>query len=263
MGMLNKEKLLNIISKYPLLNQCFYKYIIWICDNVKEGYQEYDLLKCLIESKEFYRLEILEKSLNQSLDILKINEKEFCSRFGFTKSLLTNDPETVHDILAETLFVLDLDKNHFYDIQKLPNSIKNNKNKISNSDFIATLKKQKYAIEIKTIRIGNISLLNNDNLPDGTSELNDWWGKMFLNNAITKIENKEGKLFDQLNNTYKHYNCDKRMLGLYVRRLAPSTLMSEFDYHNAIKILREKYPILDCICIKNYFGNVYFSNLHK
>jgi len=85
---------------------------------------------------------------------------------------------------------------------------------------------------------------------------------MFLNNAITKIENKEGKLFDQLNNTYKHYNCDKRMLGLYVRRLAPSTLMSEFDYHNAIKILREKYSILDCICIKDYFGRVFCSNFN-
>jgi len=217
--MLNKEKLLNIISKYPLLNQCFLKYIIWICDNVKEGYQEYDLLKCLIESKEFYRLEILEKSLNQSLDILKINEKEFCSKFGFTKSLLSDDPEIIHDILAETLFVLDLEKNHFYDIQKLPDSIKIDKNKIPNSDFIATLKNQRYAIEIKTIRIGNLSLLNSDNLPDGISEKNDWWGKMFLNNVITKIENKKGKLFKQLNNTYKYYNCDKRMLGLYVRRL--------------------------------------------
>ena len=261
--MLNKEKLLNIISKYPLLNQCFLKYIIWICDNVKEGYQEYDLLKCLIESKEFYRLEILEKSLNQSLDILKINEKEFCSKFGFTKSLLSDDPEIIHDILAETLFVLDLEKNHFYDIQKLPDSIKIDKNKIPNSDFIATLKNQRYAIEIKTIRIGNLSLLNNDNLPDGISEKNDWWGKMFLNNAITKIENKKGKLFKQLNNTYKYYNCDKRMLGLYVRRLGPSTLMSEFDYHNAIKILKVKYSILDRICVKNYFGNVYFNNTHK
>lgn len=261
--MLNKEKLLNIIRKYPLLSQCFSKYIIWICDNVKEGYQKYDLIKCLIESEEFYRLEILEKSLNQSLDILKINEKEFCSKFGFTKSLLNNEPESIHDILAETLFVLILDENHFYNIQKLPDSIKIDKNKISNSDFIATLKNQRYAIEIKTIRIGNLSLLNNDNLPDGISEKNDWWGKMFLNNAITKIENKKGKLFKQLNNTCKYYNCDKRMLGLYVRRLGPSTLMSEFDYHNAIKILGEKYPELDCIYVKDYFDNVYFNHFHE
>lgn len=261
MRMLNKEKLLNIISKYPLLNQCFSKYISWICDNVQEGYKEYDLLNCLIDSKEFYRLDILEKSLNQSLEILKISEKEFCSKFGFTRSLLSNDPEIIHDILAEPLFVLNLDSNHFYNIRKLPNSIKNNKNKIPNSDFIATLKKQKYAIEIKTIRIGNISLLNNDNLPNGTSKLNDWWGKMFLNNAITKIESKQRKLFDQLNNTCKYYNCEKQMLVLYLRRLGPSTLMSKIDYYNAIKILREKYSILDCICVKDYFGNVYFSNL--
>jgi len=263
MGMLNKEKLLNIISKYPLLNQCFSKYITWICDNVQKGYQEYDLIKCLIESEEFHRLKVLEESLNQSLDILKINKKEFCNKFGFTKDLLTNDPEKLYDTLAETLFVLELDKNHFSDICKLPNSIKTDEGKISNSDFIATLKKQRYAIEIKTIRIGNMSPLNNDNLPYGTSGQHTWYVEMFLNNAITKIENKKGKLFKQLDNTYKHYNCDKRMLGLYVRRLAPSALMSKFDYHNAIKILREKYPTLDCIYVKNYSGNEYFNNLHK
>lgn len=261
--MLNKEKLLNIIRKYPLLSQCFSKYIIWICDNVKEGYQKYDLIKCLIESEEFYRLEILEKSLNQSLDILKINEKEFCSKFGFTKSLLNNEPESIHDILAETLFVLILDENHFYNIQKLPDSIKKDKKRFSNSDFIATLKKQKYAIEIKTIRIGDLSLLHNDILPDVTLKQNYWYGEMFLGNAIKKIDSKGRNLFKQLSNTCEHYKCDKKMLGLYIRRLAPSTLMSEFDYHNAIKILGEKYPELDCIYVKDYFDNVYFNYFHE
>lgn len=261
--MLNKVKLLNIIGKYPLLNQCFSKYIIWICENVKGDYQKYDLITFLNDTKEHYRFVLLEKRLNQSLNILKINEKEFCNKFGFTKDLLTNETEKIHDILAEPLFVLDLDKNHFYDINKLPNSIKIDKNKISNSDFIATLNKQKYAIEIKTIRIGNISLLNNNNFPDGILRQDNWWGKMFLNNAIMKIENKQRKLFQQLNNTCKYYNCEKRMLGLYMRRLAPSTLMSESGYHNVIKILRDKYSILDCIYIKDYFGKVYFNNLHE
>ena len=261
--MLNKEKLLNIISKYPLSNQCFSKYIIWICDNVKEDYQKYDLIKCLTNSEEFHRLEKLEEGLNLSQKILKISTKEFCNKFGFTKDLLTNEPEKLHDLLAETLFVLDLEKNHFYDIQKLPDSIKIGKNKIPNSDFIATLKNQRYAIEIKTIRIGNVSLPHNDILPDGTLRQNYWYGEMFLNNAIKKIESKQRKLFKQLNNTCEHYNCKKRMLGLYNRRLAPSTLMGDFNYHNAIKILREKYPKLDCIYVKDYFDNVYFNDLHK
>ena len=255
--MLDEEKLLDIIKKYTLLDQCFSKYITWICENIKDNYQEYDLIKCLIDSKEIYRLDVLEKSLNQSQKILRISKKEFCNKFGFTKSLLNEDPETIHDILAEPLFVLDLDQNHFHDIQKLPNSIKIDRNKIPIADFIATFKKHKYAIEIKTIRIGNISLLNNDNLPNGLSRQNNWWGKMFLNNAITKIESKTRKLFDQLNNTCESYNCDKRMLVLYLRRLGPSTLMSEIDYLNAIKILREKYPIIDCLCVKNYFGKLY------
>lgn len=258
--MLDKKELSDLIKKYPLLNQCFSKYITWIYENIKDNYQEFDLIKCLTDKEEFHRLDILEKSLKQSQKILGISEEEFCNKFGFAKTLLTNDPETIHDILAETTFVLDLNKNHFYDIQKLPNSIKINKNKIPNSDFIAIFKNHKYAIEIKTIRIGDVSLLANNNLSVDISK-EYWWGKMFLSNAITKIESKGRKLFDQLNNTCKYYNCDKRMLGLYVRRLAPSTLMSEFDYHNAIKTLREKYSILDCICVKDYFGNIYFSKL--
>ena len=117
MGMLNKEKLLNIISKYPLLNQCFSKYIDWICDNVQNNYQEYDLIECLTNNKEFYRLDILEKSLNQSLNILKISEEEFCRKFGFTKDLLTNEAQKIHDTLAEPLFwvvfQLSFDKKSF------------------------------------------------------------------------------------------------------------------------------------------------------
>ena len=253
-----KKKLLNIIGKYPLLNLCFSKYIIWICDSVHENYQEYDLLNCLLDKKEIHRLDNLEKGLNQSLDILKISEREFCDKFGFNKSLLNDEPETIHDILAEPYFVLTLDKNHFHDICKLPNSIKIDNNKIANSDFIATFEKQRYAIEIKTIRIGKISLLNTIDIPNDLSRNEFWWGKMFLNNAIMKIESKEQKLFKQLNNTFKHYECDKKMLGLYVRRLGPSTLMSKSNYHSAVKFLLEKYPGLDCICVKDYFNNVYF-----
>jgi len=262
--MLDKEKLLNIISKYPLLNQCFSNYIIWICDNVKEDYQKFDLITFLNDTKEHNRFALLEERLNQSLNILKINEKEFCNKFGFTKDLLTNEEEKIYDVLVEPQFVLDLDKNHFHDIQKLPDAIKIDKNKVSNSDFIATLNKKKYAIEIKTIRIGDKSLLNNDNLSNSTLlRQSNWWGKMLLNNAIIKIENKQRKLFRQLNNTCKYYNCQKRMLGLYSRRLAPSCLMTESGYHNVIKILRDKYPILDCIYIKDYYGKVHFNNLHE
>jgi len=110
---------------------------------------------------------------------------------------------------------LDLNKNHFYDIQKLLNSIKNGKDKIPIADFISTFKKHKYVIEIKTIRIGDKLLLTNNNLSVDISK-EYWWGKMFLNNAINKIESKRRKLFDQLNNTCKYYNCDKRMLVLYI-----------------------------------------------
>ncbi len=256
--MLNKQELLDLVKKYPLLNQCFSKYIVWICDNVQNNYQEYDLIKCLTDSKEIPRLEIFEKSLNLSQKILNISTKEFRDKFRFNKDILNDDPDTIHDILAETLFVLDLGKNNFHDIQKLPNSIKTDKNKIPNSDFIATYKNHKYAIEIKTIRIEDKSFLANNNLSVDISK-EYWWGKMFLSNAITKIESNKRHLFDQLNNTCKYYNCDKRMLVLYVRRLGTSSLMDIRGFHNEFKTLKEKYPIIDCFSVKTYFGEVYFS----
>jgi len=256
MDMLNKEKLLNIISKYPLLNQCFSKYIIWFCDSVKEDdYDEYDLITVLKNTNEHFRLPSLEKGLNQSRNILKMNEKKFCNTFGFTKDLLTNEREKIHDVLAEPQFVLTLNKKiHFRDIEKLPRSIQINKNKIPNSDFIATLNKKKWAIEIKTIRFGKVNTSQNNHSREAS-----WFYNMFLNNAINKIKEHKGRLFTQLDNACKHYNCEKRMLGLYYRRLAPSTFMPRNRYYDAIGILRKKYPILDYICVKTYFGDIYIK----
>jgi hypothetical protein len=64
---------------------------------------------------------------------------------------------------------------------------------------------------------------------------------MFLNNAINKIESKRRKLFDQLNNTCKYYNCDKR------------------EFHNEFRTLKEQYSIIDCFSVKTYYGEIYFS----
>ena len=47
-------------------------------------------------------------------------------------------------------------------------------------------------------------------------------GYGFRNNIITKIEDKNRKVFTQLINTKKQMACDYTMLALYTRRLGPS-----------------------------------------
>jgi hypothetical protein len=85
-----------------------------------------------------------------------------------------------------------------------------------------------------------------------------WWGEMFRNNAITKIEDKNQRVLRQLDNTSTHYCSDKKMLVLYTRRLGTSSLMTREDYLEELKELKRRYPELDLIASKDYFGIVVF-----
>lgn len=76
----------------------------------------------------------------------------FARTFGFTQDLLVADPEKIHDILAEPLFVLDLDANGFSDIEKLPNRVKAHGMPVPVADFTVRRHGVRFAIEIKTIR---------------------------------------------------------------------------------------------------------------
>ena len=44
------------------------------------------------------------------------------------------------------------------------------------------------------------------------------------------------------------------MLVLYTRRLGPSTLMSRSDYDEELQALLVRYPAIDYMAVKDYFG---------
>lgn len=252
--MAKSKKLLDAIERFPLLSKCFSPYIKWLVENVKECLDEYDLIKA-IKEKEYHRLEKLENLLQRAKQILEMNKEKFSRTFGFTNDLLIEEPEKIHDILAEPLFIVDLDEAGFTSIIKLPKSISIANQKMKNADFTAVYKSDKFVIELKTIRTEN-NLNTNQMIGDATKPY--WWGHMLRNNIITKIEDKGRRVLSQLENGAKHYGCRFKMLAIYTRRLGTSTLMNKKDYCEELKWFREQYPEIDYMAVKEYFGPVVF-----
>jgi len=245
---------LDTLSRFPILFECFENYVAWVCEHCDDNLANYDLIRVL-EDKDSVALLELDKRLAQAREILGITLKDFCRLFGFNDDLLAPEPEKIHDILAEPYFVLDLAAQSFSSIKKLPHSIVTDGKKTPVCDFTALLGTEKFAIEVKTIRIESWAedgkLLGNASKPY-------WWGDMFKSNVITKIEDKKHRVLKQLSNAKQHFRCTKQMLAIYSRRLGPSTLMTPANYSKELEAIQQLYPSLDYLACKDYGGVLVF-----
>lgn len=251
---LDQSELLNRLAAYRLSAYCFSSYVRWITSNVRDAWDNYDVIRALDEG-DFETLGRIETRLNESRTILGLSEQDFSRVFGFNDDLLSDDSEKVHDILAEPLFAVDLTKHGFSQIAKLPQFIRAGPSKFRNADFVAFCGRHKFAIELKTIRMEN----NPKPKPGrflGDATKPDWWGDMFRRSAITKIEDKGRRVLAQLANARREYQCDKTMLVLYTRRLGPSTLMTTDDYVASLEYILHLYPEVDHMGCKDYFGQI-------
>ncbi len=250
------KPLLDALEPFPLMKRCFAHYVDWFVENVTDDWESYGLIDAL-RKDESDRLSRLEELLSNAREILGVSECEFTNTFGFTDDLLTIDPDKIHDVLAEPLFVVDLHCNGFSEIRKLPRFIRRCSKKIPNSDFSALRSDHKFAIELKTIRMeARPKPTPGELLGDSTKP--SWWSEMFWNNAVTKIEAKNRRVLRQLENTAKEYQCGKKMLVLYTRRILTSSLMDPCEYSGELERIMRKYPLLDCVVSKNYDGEVVF-----
>jgi len=254
MSNLGEVELLDRLAHYPLSVHCFSAYVQWITSNVPDGWESYDLLRILDEG-DIERLGLIEDRLNESRSVLGMTEQEFVKAFGFADDLLSEDPEKIHDILAEPLLVTDLSRLGFSSLSKLPPFIRTDAGKVRNADFLASRGRVKFAVELKTVRMEN-NPKPEPYRPMGDATKPYWWGQMFRSNAITKIEDKNRRVLEQLTNAKRHYQTDKTMLMLYTRRLGPSTLMTKSDYVSELQDLLRLYPDLDHIGCKDYFGDI-------
>jgi hypothetical protein len=132
----DQSVLLDRLVGYPLLAHCFSDYVRWIISNVRNSWENFDVMQVLGEG-DVETLRALEIRLNMSRTILGLSENDFLRVFGFTDDLLSDDPDKVHDILAEPLFVVDLSHHGFSFISKLPPFIRTTTDKFRNADFLA------------------------------------------------------------------------------------------------------------------------------
>lgn len=244
------------LEPFPLMRSCFTQYVDWFVEKVTDDWESYDLIDAL-RKDESDKLSKTEKLLSNAREILGLSEREFTNTFGFTDDLLTKDPDKIHDVLAEPLFVVVLHRNGFSEIRKLPRFIKRCSKKIPNSDFSALRSDHKFAIELKTIRTEARPKPTPGELL-GDSMKPSWWSEMFLNNAVTKIEAKDRRVLRQLENTAAEYQCGKKMLVLYTRRILTSSSMDRYEYLKQLERIMGKYPKLDCVVSMNYDGEVVF-----
>jgi len=187
------NELITFLDRYPLISACFSHYIRWLADQPLIEVQENDLISAL-QKGDKKGLEGIETLLSRARETLALTVTEFRNIFGFSNDLLTVDPEKVHDVLAEPVLVVHLAEHGFRKIRKVP------RQHTPVADFVAERTGRKYAIELKTIRMEN----NPKPQPGkfiGNALIPYWWGEMFRNNIITKIEDKGRKVLSQLANT--------------------------------------------------------------
>jgi hypothetical protein len=247
------NELISTLKVYPLSFICFTPYLQWLGQQPNPDLKDNDLIAALSEH-DSSKLEALESLLVSSRQILGLSEKRFVSAFGFLNDLLTSDPEKVHDILSEPIIVVNLSEHGFDSIKKLPRFIKYQGTKIPAADFLARSSGKKYAIEVKTVRMDNPRPVPGQ--PTGNAIKPYWWGNMFRNNLITKIEDKDRRVIAQLVNTKQHFACDYTMLVLYNRRIGPSVLMDSSDYLQEIRDIKPRYPDIDYIIVMDYYGRI-------
>jgi hypothetical protein len=93
----------------------------------------------------------------------------------------------------------------------------------------------------------------------GNAMIPYWWGTMFRNNILTKLEAKENKVLTQLLNSARLLSCDCTILGVYTGRMGPSTLMDYEDYERELTEIRKQFSQIDHIFMKDYGGRIVVS----
>lgn len=246
----DSEALIQELTRYPMLEKTLKPYVKWAITKTPNNGDGHKVIKAL-RARNRDVLSKLEKLFFKSQAILDISMDEFIRTFGFHNDLLEDNPEKIHDVIAEPLLVVKLTEHGFSSIKKLPRSIVADGTQLALADFTAERSSLKFAIELKTTRTEHEIVKGK---PIENAMQPDWWGEMFLNNARTKIENKDRHLIKQLRNTCDHFGCQFSMLVLYSRRMGVSALSDPHEYRERLEILQQEYVQIDFFASLDYFG---------
>lgn len=244
--------LLTTLQAFPLLHVCFAEYVAWVCRHHPDVAMDHELVGALAKH-ETHKLEQLQSLLAQSRDVLAVSELAFVRMFGFNTDLLARNPEKLHDLLAEALFVVDLRNLGFIDIARIvPHKLPNG-DVVPAADFTARRRGKVFAIEVKTVRTESWV---EDLKPMGNGTIPSWWRTMFRQNAVTKIENGNRRALRQLRLSATRYDCECTMLAIVSLRIGPAALMENDDYLEELAFLSNHYPEVNYFAAKDLHGRV-------
>lgn len=248
--MSDSEPLFLELAKYRVLDATLRPYVQWAIMKTSGNGSNHKIIQAL-RNKDNQALRNLDKLFADAQAILGINTDEFSRTFGFHDDLLVDDPEKIHDVIAEPLLVVKLVEHGFSAIKRLPKSVMVNGSQSPLADFTAERGGLRFAVELKTIRTERAIVKGE---PSGNAMTPDWWGEMFLNNARTKIEDKDRRVVKQLINTCGQFECDVSMLVLYSRRLGVSALSEPHEYREKLEVLKDEYPQIEFFASIDYYG---------
>jgi len=244
------EPLFQELEKYPTLYAALRPYVEWAIMKTPGNGAHHKVIQAL-RNKDGQALGKLDKLFADAQTILGINADVFNRTFGFNDDLLIDDPEKIHDVIAEPLLAVKLVEHGFSAIKRLPKSVLVNGSQAPLADFTAERSGLKFAVELKTIRTERAIV---EGEPSGNAMKPDWWGEMFLNNARMKIEGKDRRVVKQLINTCGQFGCNVSMLVLYSRRLGVSALSEPHEYREKLEVLKEEYPQIEFFASIDYYG---------
>ncbi len=245
----NPEDVVCGLAKHPFLEKALGPYVKWALTTQGNGPSP-KIVQAII-SRDYQTLGKLEALLIRAQMELNLSEEEFIKAFGFLDDLFVDDPEKIHDVIAEPLLAVKLAEHGFSEIKKLPKSIKVNGTELPLADFKAKRSGRSFAIELKTVRTEKTLTPEQ---PSGNALKPDWWGEMFLNNARMKIEDKNFRVTRQLRNACEYFDCETGMLVLYSRRLGVAALSDDHEYREKLETLRAEYPQIGFFASMDYYG---------
>ncbi|MGB7062579.1 MAG: hypothetical protein WBF13_09555 [Candidatus Zixiibacteriota bacterium] len=239
-----------VLERHPFLKFCFEKYIHWaFSKSATIDLTDFPLIDTLLKNSSISpKAQELEDKLQRAMRILNVRKEEFRRMFGFQDELLTDDTEKIHNILAEPLFVLDLDDYSFKSIGRPFVASSPNGKQQRLADFTANRGGEKFAVELKTTMMEKD--IENGKLLSGDREEARM---MLLNNCLIKIKEENRRVFEQLTNTQRLFHCTKRMIAFYSRRLRVLAYLERQDFIDVARDVLSRYGrSVDYVAIKNY-----------
>lgn len=225
-------------GEYLLIQNYLGKFIISLGD--RQNYEDLEIIE-ILQEREYIWAE-LESSLEKYATILRMTKEDLVKYFHGRQDELVNEPGKFFDLLNELHTTEVLNSQGF---KKITRIYPPNKQGQKEADFVAWHGREKFAIEVKTIRPSKKE--EEARIAPGLAYNVGILEEMLQRKVIDKLLEACG----QLKATAKRRNCNKTLLAIWVMRNAAVVKIDDFgEIHKNIK---QDYPDIDYFVFNGYW----------